>query len=428
EMRGYMPDAYGKTETQLKTGRITVCFDRDGDGLMDASTVFLDGLIMPRAISMVEGGVLVAEPPNLWYCRDTNGDFVCDTKTNVAKYARQGPVEHTDNALLPAIDNHIYNAKSSRRFRFVEGKILEDKTRGRGQWALSMDNYGRLYHTSNSRYLSGDWDTYKLKQFGFGIRDSRVYSIRPNPGINRGYRKGMLGDRGRLNRITAISGPGVYRGHVYGEAYVGDVFICEPAANVVTLFDHKDEEGKLSFSHVSFDDEEWTQRDFLASTDERFRPVSLYSGPDGCMHVVDLYHGILQHKVYITPFLRKQIIDRDLDKLNNDRGRIYRIVPEGTRIRNVKPNLQRASSPDLVKTLFHPNGWHRDTAQRLLVERRATDVVPLLEQAVLDRSNHLGQVHALWTLHGLNRIRGPLVLAALKDPHSKVRLTGLAVA
>ncbi|MDX1565216.1 MAG: hypothetical protein R3236_07415, partial [Phycisphaeraceae bacterium] len=95
EMRGYMPNVDGKGETELKVGQVVVLEDTDWDGKADKSTVFLDGLIMPRAIAMVEGGVLVSEPSNLWYCQDTDGDLKCDKKTRVGKYARQGPVEHT---------------------------------------------------------------------------------------------------------------------------------------------------------------------------------------------------------------------------------------------------------------------------------------------------------------------------------------------
>ena len=106
----------------------------------------------------------------------------------------------------------MYNAKSNKRFMFRDGKMITSTARFRGQWGIGQDAYGRLYSTSNSRYLNSDWDMYHNPK-GFAnaaVRTSSINSIRPNPGINRGYKPEMLRKDGRLARSTAISGPGVY--------------------------------------------------------------------------------------------------------------------------------------------------------------------------------------------------------------------------
>ena len=61
EMRSYMPDLDGNHEDQ-PTGRVVILTDTDRDGRMDKSEVFLDGIIMPRAISLVHGGALIGAP------------------------------------------------------------------------------------------------------------------------------------------------------------------------------------------------------------------------------------------------------------------------------------------------------------------------------------------------------------------------------
>lgn len=423
EMRGYMPNVDGKGEEELKNGRVSVLTDEDGDGRMDKSVVFLDGLIMPRTISLVKGGVLVAEPPTLWYCQDTDGDLKCDKKTKVLSYAKVGPVEHTDNALLPGMDNWLYSAKSSRRLRFVDGKIEETKSVGRGQWGMSMDNYGRLVYTTNSNYLHGDWTIcHSLGgKYKIGIGDKDVWSIRVNPGVNRGYTKGQLREDGRLARITGISGPGFYRAEQYPKEYQGGIFITEPCANVVTFFQVEDKVDSLSFKHQTYDDPDWQKREFLASTDERFRPVSLATGPDGCMYVVDLYRGILQHKVYVTSFLRKQILERGLDKPVG-LGRVYRIVHEATGRDSSKPALENADSATLVKTLAHNNGWRRDTAQRLLVQRGADADTASELRKQLSSDNELARIHALWTLEGTGQLSVDDVEASLSADSTQVRI------
>jgi mono/diheme cytochrome c family protein/glucose/arabinose dehydrogenase len=428
EMRGYMPNVDGKGETDLKNGQVVVLEDTDWDGKADKKTVFLDGLVMPRAISMVQGGVLISEPDKLWYCQDTNGDLKCDKKINVAKYARQGPVEHTENGLMPAMDNWIYNAKSGRRFKFKHGKITESKTQNRGQWGINQDDYGRLYYTTNSRWLSVDWLThYNVgRKYNNGpIRTSEIFSIRPNPGINRGYQSNMLKKDGRLARVTAISGPGVYRSNRYGKALPsGTMFIAEPAANAVGVFTMTQNPGGLAGKHVTVPDKKWQKREFLCSTDERFRPVTIYNGPDGCIWVVDMYRGILQHRVYVTTFLRKQILERELDQPVG-LGRIYRIVSAKGADKKA-PKMQTAPSSDLVANLSHENGWWRDTAQRLLVERNDASVVGALQKLVTG-SNHLASIHALWTLEGMNALDEAIVSAGLKSRHPKVRIAALAV-
>ncbi len=430
EMTGYMPNADGKGENDLKNGRISVLEDTTGDGVMDKSTVFLDGLVMPRAFAFVQGGVLVAEPPKLFFCKDSNGDLRCDEKVEVLKYARVGPVEHTDNGLLPALDNWMYNAKSSRSFQFRDGKIVERKSKSRGQWGLTQDNYGRLFYNSNSHFLYGDWGIYQNLggKVSYGTKAKGIHSIRVNTGINRGYQKAMLKKDGRLARITAVAGLGVYRGVTYPEAFRGGMFIPEPSANALTFHKVSDAPNSLRFEHQLYKDETFGQREFLASTDERFRPVDVEFGPDGCMYVVDLYHGILQHRVYVTTFLRKQIIERGLDK-DNERGRIYRIVSEKAGRRSAIYTMESASAKDLVAKLADPNGWVRDTAQRLLVQKQdvsvASDLLALLSKSGADM--HLARIHALWSLEGIGKADATALTKGFADAHPRVRLTALAV-
>ena len=86
--------------------------------------------------------------------------------------------------------------------------------------------------------------------------------------------------------------------------------------------------------------------EFLASTDERFRPVHLATGPDGALYVADMYRGLIQHGAYVTPYLREQTMNRKL-VLPVNRGRIWRIVPENWQPRKPE-NYPQASSNELV--------------------------------------------------------------------------------
>ena len=126
EMRGFMPDVDGKRENE-PVGTITVLEDTDGDGVMDKSTVFLDKLVLPRAVCWTTDGLLVAENGKIWLCRAKNGGLTCDEKKLLFEYNPGNP-EHSLNGLMPALDNWIYNAKEGFRIRKVGDKWIREAT------------------------------------------------------------------------------------------------------------------------------------------------------------------------------------------------------------------------------------------------------------------------------------------------------------
>ena len=163
----------------------------------------------------------------------------------------------------------------------------------------------------------------------------------------------------------------------------------------------------------------YAKGEILASSDERFRPVNMLGGPDGTLYVVDMYRGIVQEQIYWTDFLRDYIKAHDLERPVN-LGRIWRIVHSTTK-REQKPALSKAAPAELVKTLTHANGWWRDTAQRLLVERGDKSAVPALRQLAQQTPDWRFKLHALWTLDGLGELEAAEVQRALGDKSPDVR-------
>ncbi|MBD0255920.1 MAG: c-type cytochrome, partial [Cytophagales bacterium] len=247
--------------------------------------------------------------------------------------------------------------------------------------------------------------------------DRRIYPIRSNPAVNRGYIPGTLDSAGRLLEFTAACSPLSYRGTALPREYYGNVFVCEPSGNLVKR-NVVQEDGLLLSAH---DPHPGTE--FLASTDERFRPVHLASGPDGALYVADMYRGLVQHGAYITPYLREQTLNRKL-VLPVHRGRIWRIVPEGWK--PAKPKKRSgAPSAELVGYLSHPDGWYRDVAQRLLVERNDPATVPTLRGVAATGKNSLGRLHALWTLEGVKGLSPELLFSLVVDHDPTVRTAAL---
>ena len=110
-------------------------------------------------------------------------------------------------------------------------------------------------------------------------------------------------------------------------------------------------------------------REFLASRDNYFRPVQMANGPDGCLWVVDMCRELIEGAAFLPPQILKHM---DVGS-GVDRGRIWRIVPEGHKPK--APKLSKATTAELVALLEHPNGWHRDTASRLLYQRQDRSAV-----------------------------------------------------
>lgn len=434
EMRGYMPDLDGTGE-DLPTGRVSVLADRDGDGRFEHATVFIDQLILPRAIALVAGGVLVGAPPELAFWRDTDGDGKADKKDIVAtdygvrvdpKRPHLANPERAPNSLTWAYDNWIYSTAYTRKFRYVNGTWEAGTTMFRGQWGLTQDDYGHLYHGSNSDHLRVDVifsdylqrNPHYQRLAGTNVNAAAsqlVWPIRVNPGINRGYRPEMLRD-GKLKEFTAAGGQWIYRGDLMPEMY-GNHFVAEPSANFVRRSILTYENGSVQGRNA------YEQQEFLASTDERFRPVSFSTGPDGALYVVDLYRGVLQHRISLTSYLRKQSEDRKLDQ-GLHLGRIYRIVP-ADRPAPRAVNLAPLTPSQWVGRLEHPNAFWRETAQRTLVERRESSLAPAIRTVALQSTLPAGRVQAMWTLDGIGALDRATVVAALENSDPVVRTAGL---
>jgi mono/diheme cytochrome c family protein len=426
EMEGYMTDADG-TEEDKKNGRIVILEDKNNDGKVDNRKVFIDSLVLPRALCLIENGILVAEPPRLWYIEIKNDKPGKKVLVDEA-YTEGGNVEAQANGLFRAMDNWIYSGGSEKRYRKVGDKWLTERTHLRGQWGITQDDYGRLYYNNNSQNLLGDYfmpglgaSNENLQRVrGFNeriISDNRVYPARPTPGVNRGYKDNVLDSTKRLISFTAACGPALYRGDLFDKSYYNNVFVAEPAANLIKrniLY------GKGFTTEAR---QAYQGKEFLVSFDERFRPVSLYNGPDGALYVVDMYRGIIQHKSFLTDYLKNEIKKRSLEKPVNC-GRIYKIVPKGSAAKLVR----MPSNPlKLVEMLKHSNGWIRDKAQQKIIDGKYLQTAPKLRELLKMNSGSLAGIHAMWTLEGLGALNSSDVWPLLKNDDWNIKTQALSV-
>jgi hypothetical protein len=244
EMPGYMEDMSATTEMQ-PTGRVSVLEDTDNDGKMDKKTVFLDKLVLPRALKVLDRGVLVGEPPTLWLARDTDGDLKADTKEPVTdKYGTlMANVEHNANSLLWGMDNWMHTSEVDVMLRLKDLKFEVKPTLSRGQWGATQDDAGRVYRNTNSAALFVDIVSTPYYARNPSLLRTRgsyetldtgdlntTWPLRPTPGVNRGYQDGVLRPDKTLAAFTAVAAPTVFRGDRLPAELEGNVFLVEPSA------------------------------------------------------------------------------------------------------------------------------------------------------------------------------------------------------
>jgi len=404
------------------------------DGHFDRRIVWLEhGLVYPRGVVVVHEGLLIADPPRLWLARDLHGTGACDDLQVAAdNYGIPGGVQES-GSLLWGRDNLIHDVSFAFDYRYAHGKLERLPVLVRGQFGISQDDFGRFYFSLNSDQLRCD-----LYAPAYNVRnpnltelpwadvqiatDQEVWPSHPTPAVNRGYHRGVLGkstgglrDDGTLLEFTAACSALIYRGANFPQRFYGNAFVPEPSGNLIKRNLLLESEGRITAVNA------YQGREFLTSTDTRFRPAALVNGPDGSMLVVDMYRGLLEDYHWVTSYLRDQTLARGLDKPMFGQGRLWRITYEGGPLEERQPDLGRLNGAGLVKLLEHPNSWWRDTAQQEIVERGGVDAVPALEEMASGGSTAAARVAALWTLDGLASTTPQLLQKALGDPSAKVR-------
>lgn len=429
EMRTYMLDVDGRGENE-PTSRVSQLTDTNGDGVMDRVTAFADNLVLPRMVLPLDDRVIIAETytGNFESHRDGNGDGIADEKKLLfSGGATKANLEHQDTALQWGIDNYLYSGILGRRFRFTGEAMESHQIWGNSsQWGLAMDDLGRFFCSS----AGGERPAYGFQQLpvygnlslagetaeGFSETFPAVQTLDTQGGLNR-----VHNTKGTLNHFTAVAGQSIFRGDRLAKDFVGDYILPEPVGRLIRRAKVNNVDGKRVLTNAT------PGTEFITSTDLAFRPVWTATGPDGCLYIVDMHHGIIQESAWVTPgsYLRDTVVREGYDKYTG-RGRIYRLVADGPKP-GPKPNMLNETPAQWVAHLSHPNGWWRDTAQKLLVIKGDKSVVPALRKLVENSPSPLGRVHALWTLDGLGATNRELLIRAFSDKDDRVRSTAVRI-
>jgi mono/diheme cytochrome c family protein/glucose/arabinose dehydrogenase len=429
EMRTYMLDIDGG-KTKERKSRVSRLESTKGDGVYDRLTVFADGLMLPRQLLPLDDRILVRETDtkDIFSFRDTKGDGVSDEKKAFFKGGSVGGnLEHQSSNLTWNIDNWMYQTVDDTRFHYSDGKLTTEKLPGKvGQWGYAVDDTGRMiFATAGAERPAHDFQV-PLIYGAINLQGELAKDFTEVYGLVKltDYQGGpvRVAPGGGLNRFTGCAGPSIYRGDALPKDLYGDYILPEPVGRIIRRAKVTNVEGKTVLTNA------YDKKEFMASTDANFRPVFSATGPDGCLYILDMYHGIIQESNWTGngSYLRKEIQRYGLDKHINA-GRIYRLVHDDFKPHFEKPHMLSETAAQLVAHLSHPNGWWRDTAQKLIVLKGDKSVVPALKALVTADANPITRLHALWTLDGLQSADSAVLVEKLKDSDPWVRSAAIRI-
>jgi putative membrane-bound dehydrogenase-like protein len=430
EMRDY-PD---RRDEEPHRGRIRVLEDLDEEGKFQTSTVYADDLAWPSALACYNGGVFVAATPEILYFKDTKGDSMADVRQVIFRGFGGRTSTPAAEALLHdfnwGLDNRIHGGAAGlggtvvsvlnppgdrpvtlgrNDFAFDPRTLSLRTEAGPSQSGLTFDRYGRKFFSDFNRPLRTPMydPPYVARNPFFAappalldvanpatpiFRYGAAPPLKPRPAAPAPDEEEDTSTEAPASAwLTMARGCVVYRGNAFPTNYVDNAFVADPEAHVIHRFVLR--ERGLGVVAERAPDER--QSEFVASKDNTFRPAQLVNGPDGALYIADPRYG-------------------------GESGRIYRLVPEHFN-RPAPPRLDQLGTYALVGLLAQPNGWHQDTAARLLRERQDPAAVGLLSNMLVHARFPFARLRALRALDGLDALQEAHLLRALRDPDEHVR-------
>ncbi len=413
-------------------GVVRVLEDTNHDGKYDRAIKVIDGLGIPSGIMAWREGVLIASAPEIVYVRSPKSTGPVESREVLFSGFVEGNPQHRVNGFEMGLDGWIYGANGDsggmvrsvrtgqsvsirgRDFRFRPDSGEFETESGQTQYGRHRDDWGHWFGNNNPNwgwhFVLADRELRRNPYFAAPDprqtleRETRLYPISPTlPRFN---------DPGAANHVTSANSPTPYRDDLFGPEFATTLFVSEPVHNLVHRMMVEPDGATFRGRRAAGEE----RSEFLASSDPWFRPTMMKTGPDGALWIADMYRAVIEHPEWIPDDWEKRL---DL-RAGSEQGRIYRVFPTDRSPRSI-PRLDRLDAVGLVSAMESPNGWTRDTAQRLLLDRREIAAIPALRALVKNTRRPQTRVQAIWTLADLDALDEDSALVGLNDPDARVR-------
>jgi len=371
--------------------KITVHEDTDGDGLYDSHKDVITGLNIASSVQVGDGAIWVLNPPYLLRYPDADRDDIPDgdPEVHLSGFGLQD-THSVANSLLWGPDGWLYGSNGSTTVGDVSSevtkgvrfqgqciwryspktKVFEIYAEGGGNtFSLEIDSQGRIFSGTNG----GDTRGWYFPQGSYSAKNWGKHGPLTNP-YAFGFFQPMKskGDKRRFPQAFCI-----YEGGLYGKSFDGSIIAPNSLHNLIW-------HSKRIRDGSTYRTED--EANLVESPDRWFRPVYGGVGPDGAVYVADWYDTRLSH---VSP----------TDDWHKESGRVYRIIPSGSRPKYDQGDLHQRSSLELIRLFDHPNKWVRRRASLELGWRGDKKVVNDLVSLV-----DTGSLEALWSLDAVDEL------------------------
>ena len=455
----FMGGKIAEEAAKRQFGVVKLLSDRDEDGLMDHAEVWADDLPPCYGLIPARGGIIAVCAPDIVFLADRDHDGKVDFRETLFSGFRVRTLERGINNPRWGFDNWIYVGGAggggtitgpylqeavelgSTDFRIkADGTAIEPITGRVGTFGMTMNEVGDRFPSSGGTpvvyalpiayhylkrnpYVASPGMNYRASNYNQGFRISQPHPWRVRRQQDPEWVEFYGTRETNSNYFSGGCSAEYYAGGAFPSQYSGSVFYCEPSLNIV----HRSIVSRAGNGYQARRARGEERSEFLASTDQWFRPMNLRFGPDGDLFIVDMYREIIEDYSAIPRFLQQQY---GLNR-GSDRGRLWRLAPSAAGQRNngdLRGNIASLSPRELAELTQSPQAWRRLTAQRLLLERHETSVAAELRSKIREDESAAGGLVALYTLSGLGLLEEQSLRLALSSRFYEVRVHGLQLA
>lgn len=404
--------------TEPYNDKLLIFEDTNGDGKADKVITFADGLQNPTGFEFYNGGVIVAQAPDLMFLKDTNGDDKADVRERIVHGLDTADTHHTANSFVLDPGGAMYFQEGTFHHSQVEDPYGPAKRVANGAVfryeprTQKFDVYVAYNFANPHGHVFDKWgQDIVVDGTGANPFHAPLFSTYL-PGANVGGNKHSRPPQVYQQRTRPCGGMEIMSSKHFPPEWEGNLAVtnCIGFQGILRY--------KISDNGGSLKGEE--QEPMLYSSDPNFRPVDCKMGPDGGLYFIDWQNPIIGH-------MQHNLRDPNRDRVH---GRIYKVTYEG-REPSKAPKIAGESIEALLELLTHPEDRVRYRAKIELGGRDSTEVTKAAaawapDPKAEDWHEHM-QLEMLWLHQYHNVVNVGMLKKVLASPDYRARAAAVRV-